>query len=717
MPDVPVVSHNSKDDCVPLDTFKFSDGPLESSRFTPNSPHEELSDTKAPSPVTRDARNSVSASENPRVASFECVWFLNDDRGYRQAAVSKSFPDRIRTINLNFKHIGGRLGKERVLAQLKDVKPILVWIRLPGQATIAASKIDVHNANFVSAIFTLCLDLHLACVLDTNVHNAFWAQAPIKQLISASSVHFGIIRWCNCGVVHPQNLRPSSVRVAVLSTIVIPDLADCQCGSSLSEHSFGIKHDLDSHSSLDRQFSDSQEIMTNQFMLVLFTLVFSDLMTHTASGPELRNSFEGFRCLACLQPSPLEKMCSTALKVVECTNVSLRYPTLGPDSSHKSVFPDKHVHFSALPLVPHAVSTSVNFVPVSSLAFPTESRMRQKAKKEADPSYVPVKKKKIAELGYDDCGEDHTPLMYLDSVCDNSCDFMCYDGYKQEIDPDLAFELNYQCFLINFEADLYPKYWLFGSDADENPYEGLTCLPSLAELNSVYLANRDDGSFVDCVEFCGGNARTSKVLIRRRHKVTVGKNFDITVGFDMLNRNEINEFWKYMFRTQPLVVVMSPPCTGLAGFSGLNRIVNPDAWHSSRLVSLPLGDLAGHIAHFQLNHSRHFVCENPKGSELYTLPSWIPVVNHPNLAVAVVDMCMAGLIDEQNCLPLQKRSEIWASDERLVAPVGKYMCVTVGITTASFRVHIKEKTNPMLPGPGLGILLLLLPLELLPWCD
>eukprot|EP00975_Prorocentrum_lima_P042337 8896736-Prorocentrum_lima.AAC.1 len=38
---------------------------------------------------------------------------------------------------------------------------------------------------------------------------------------------------------------------------------------------------------------------------------------------------------------------------------------------------------------------------------------------------------------------------------------------------------------------------------------------------------------------------------------------------------------------------MAPPCTGLKGFSALNKIVAPDAWHKSRSVSVPLGDLAG----------------------------------------------------------------------------------------------------------------------------
>eukprot|EP00975_Prorocentrum_lima_P033335 6994660-Prorocentrum_lima.AAC.1 len=62
---------------------------------------------------------------------------------------------------------------------------------------------------------------------------------------------------------------------------------------------------------------------------------------------------------------------------------------------------------------------------------------------------------------------------------------------------------------------------------------------------------------------------------------------------------------------------MAPLCTGLKGFSAINRIVAPDAWHKSRNVSVPLGDLAGEIALHQLRYGRHFIVENPRGAELF----------------------------------------------------------------------------------------------------
>eukprot|EP00975_Prorocentrum_lima_P018611 3917485-Prorocentrum_lima.AAC.1 len=41
------------------------------------------------------------------------------------------------------------------------------------------------------------------------------------------------------------------------------------------------------------------------------------------------------------------------------------------------------------------------------------------------------------------------------------------------------------------------------------------------------------------------------------------------------------------------VVVLAPLCIGMKGFSSLNSLIAPDAWHRSRTTSAPLGQLAG----------------------------------------------------------------------------------------------------------------------------
>ena len=273
------------------------------------------------------------------------AWFLNDDLCQRQSICRQCFPDRISTTNMSLRHLGGRLCKERVLIQLQELKPFLLWIRLPGQATGLGTRFDTHNATYIASLFRVCVAQQIVCVVESCMQNAFWSQTPIKELISSNDAKFSIIRWCNLGAVHPQSLRPSRVRAGILSTFEFPDLSTCQCGSSRDAHTMDTRRDLDLNHNLDRQHHAANEVMTNQFYVVLLSLMFADLMTHSAIVPELRTMFEGYRVILQLNPSPLHKMCAEVRKLIESTNASLRYPTLGPDSSSKSVFPDNKQAF------------------------------------------------------------------------------------------------------------------------------------------------------------------------------------------------------------------------------------------------------------------------------------------------------------------------------------------------------------------------------------
>ena len=50
---------------------------------------------------------------------LDCVWFLNDDQGYRQTAIERVLPDRIRTVNMNLRQFRSRFNRDTLIAQLK----------------------------------------------------------------------------------------------------------------------------------------------------------------------------------------------------------------------------------------------------------------------------------------------------------------------------------------------------------------------------------------------------------------------------------------------------------------------------------------------------------------------------------------------------------------------------------------------------------------------
>ena len=80
---------------------------------------------------------------------------------------------------------------------------------------------------------------------------------------------------------------------------------------------------------------------------------------------------------------------------------------------------------------------------------------------------------------------------------------------------------------------------------------------------------------------------------------------------------------RYVAVAKPVVLIISTPCTGMKGFSALNRSINPAAWRRSRKVSVPLGKLGGLLALIQMKEGRHFIAEHPQGSDMWFLPEWL----------------------------------------------------------------------------------------------
>ena len=171
-------------------------------------------------------------------------------------------------------------------------------------------------------------------------------------------------------------------------------------------------------------------------------------------------------------------------------------------------------------------------------------------------------------------------------------------------------------------------------------------------------AQHPDDEDIDIVEMFGGAARTSHILVRR-YRRTSGLNFDILVGFDLLNGLDLDHFWKYLQAVRPFIIVMAPPCKGLAGWQNLNKVVHRKAWLRSRRIGIPLAKLCAQVARFQLSAGHHFLSENPKGSDKYELEEWLEIRADPRTDEALSDQCQTGLVDEPSQLPIRK-TNMWS---------------------------------------------------------
>ena len=179
---------------------------------------------------------------------------------------------------------------------------------------------------------------------------------------------------------------------------------------------------------------------------------------------------------------------------------------------------------------------SVMFQDQQEEAYPTESRMKQKAKHAAEKEltgekHKPKKKQVHVEPGYDDCGEDDS------SIREDKSDVYWTEGIPSTPRQNREEAENLlEAFLNNFEGEYNPKDRLFGSGVRG-------CYPTNAHRKAGSMGSslsetcRETGGYTDVFELCGGSARVSILLVTRKY-ITKGPNFDILVGINLLDRGD-----------------------------------------------------------------------------------------------------------------------------------------------------------------------------------
>jgi len=277
-------------------------------------------------------------------------------------------------------------------------------------------------------------------------------------------------------------------------------------------------------------------------------------------------------------------------------------------------------------------------------SFPTEQRTRQKERKKA--GHVAKKKPQVVEDHHDDCGEDFGPL---------GDDTLYAEGSENE-EPSEDETCVHVTDLGMNGSEFVPETPQDHSQSSAMHFE------DIASFNT-WSASQKAG-FHDVAELCGGAGGTGALLVRRGYKA--GPNFDVVCGINLLMQNNRAQFLKYLDECRPMILIISTPCTGMKGFSALNRAINHSGWLRSRRVSVPLAKLAGIAAMAQMSAGRHFIAEHPQSSDLWQLPEWRFIAYQCSIATVIVHQCMAGLKGRRSGLPVFKPTEFWSSDPLLV---------------------------------------------------
>ena len=559
------------------------------------------------------------------------IWLINDDNHWRHNTLQKLYPCRIEALKFE-----KYLTQHHLATLQRDIdsdKPFLLWIVIPSGDT----GLDMRSSRRLKQYAEL-IGHQLNRNSWTFTEFPFQAYSELTNALP-ESINKSKIRWCNLGIRRPDNQMVLNTRTSTVHNMELPDsIYKCHCTSK------------DDHAKVNNKYNPKEDLNIRH------------ILNHTATS----------------------MITSLVMLIAANTNIPCRPPDLTAKQTEINMRKYMESTFRDNPLA-HLTETqqrrlllTPDMTTEPTPAYPTESRIRQKEKekaaKEAGTPLVKRKRPVTVLPGDDDLGEDVTQLNFVDLLLEAYYDF----GLDETMAPEYTDRITtLDNFLYNLEYDATPHYWLFGADYTDHNIVPPQChtYTDFDAFMATCGTMKDDSHHVDVVEICGGAARPSKVLIRRWHHIKVGLNFDAIVGFELTEPKDVAGLWRYLRYTQPLVVILATPCTGLAGFKGINAARGSETHFQNRRLSIELGTLGGEIVLWQLQNRRHFLSENPLGSDLFKLDIYQYILmTYPHILRQTIDMCAAGMVDYDSGRPIRKATEIWTSSSRIVKPLEKFRC-------------------------------------------
>ena len=192
-----------------------------------------------------------------------------------------------------------------------------------------------------------------------------------QEFANAASLKLQAVCLCTWGIRHPQNHRPPLGTRFLLTNLTLPDdSGKCRCGCHKEDHiRLGSIKD-----------PERRNMMTHFNVMLLLAAMnrLPRLSMHIRETKEVLDDVTGH------MPEDVKDF------FLQAFGDKIRSMGKGPASAIQSPKPRK----------------SVLFQDQQEEAYPTESRMKQKAKHAAEKKHKPKQKLVHIEPGYDDCGED-----------------------------------------------------------------------------------------------------------------------------------------------------------------------------------------------------------------------------------------------------------------------------------------------------------------------
>ena len=137
--------------------------------------------------------------------------------------------------------------------------------------------------------------------------------------------------------------------------------------------------------------------------------------------------------------------------------------------------------------------------------------------------------------------------------------------------------------------------------------------------------------------------------LARRFGLVVGHSLDLTNGWDFRKADDRRRAWNLLKKTQPYMVIGSPPCTLFSMLQELNvaRHGKDDAWmakfEEAKAEAIEHVEFCAQIYRYQLKNGRHFVHEHPLLAKSWKLDCMVDLVNDVRTYFVETHMCRFGM--------------------------------------------------------------------------
>ena len=158
-----------------------------------------------------------------------CVMLFDDENGIRQAALQDQ---GARTRSLQMRRNFNEVHIKYQLRELSALRPCLLWIRLVGTKTPRGDRHDEKQSRVVETFAKKQIQLGGHVLIEGNVKDMAWELTGHAALAENPNLHTTLHRWCNYGVLDPDDQTKVHRCTKALSTLALPDRSSCSCPPS-----------------------------------------------------------------------------------------------------------------------------------------------------------------------------------------------------------------------------------------------------------------------------------------------------------------------------------------------------------------------------------------------------------------------------------------------------------------------------------------------------